>query len=159
MVFGCDSCGRLFTNKRNLVRHISEKHVVQKFWSCCVCAAKIVRRSNLVSHLERRHQFTKLEARRSAVAAVQRLPGPQLQRDVYIDVSDDDSILDIVAEIDSMHDIEAIEHANKLLDKDKYMPPLEDISDVEVSDYVSEFDVSLLRDIGAADVEAAQQRQ
>lgn len=99
MAYRCDTCDRTFTKKRNLKRHINEQHNDLKYWKCTVekCSSKFIRRSNLKCHLEKLHKFTKDEARKQSIKAKQ---FPTNTTSKYSDVSDDDSVLDMVAELD-----------------------------------------------------------
>ena len=63
-MFFCGTCQAFFTLKRNLTRHISEKHLFRKFWYCAMtdCEKKCTRRYNLVNHLEKVHRLSRKQA-------------------------------------------------------------------------------------------------
>lgn len=109
MSYKCDICGKSYTKKRNLKQHVSEKHYIIRYWNCCedACAARFIRRSYLVSHLERFHKISKVAAREKSVTSSQRthilegrntidVPDTKKICSCVEDVSDDDSVLDLV---------------------------------------------------------------
>lgn len=99
-MFYCDTCQAIFTLKRNLTRHISEKHLAKKFW-CCVmedCESKCSRRYNLVNHLEKVHGISRAEALETALKSQPSTP----DKGGYEDISeDDDALVQIIAEIEN----------------------------------------------------------
>ena len=141
----CDTCGRVYTLKRNLVRHVTEKHSVIEYWNCTEfgCPAKFIRRGYLSKHLGKKHGFDKLTASMKAVGAPrgdrQERYEPELE-----DISEDESILDLLNDIDELSTQEpskSDENNNCVLDQ--YVVPdaesnsvgiqdLEDISDSEL---------------------------
>ena len=99
MPFLCDFCLRGYKYKRNLTRHVSEKHSSHEHWNCTVeeCHAKFIRRSYLSKHLTICHGYDLVTARESALSASR---GDVQKHSYYEDVSDDDTILDLLAEAD-----------------------------------------------------------
>ena len=141
----CDTCGRVYTLKRNLVRHVTEKHSIIEYWNCTKfgCPAKFIRCGYLSKHLGKKHGFDKLTTSMKAVGAPrgdrQERYEPELE-----DISEDESILDLLNDIDELSTQETSksdENNNCVLDQ--YVFPnaennsvgiqdLEDISDSEL---------------------------
>ena len=158
MVHVCDTCGKLYTKKRNLKRHVAESHVVVKYWNCSEpgCKSKFVRRSYYVSHLERYHKFSKKDARVTAIKSTQNCPPKDIKdvkRGDTEDVSDDDSVLDLVEEIDNIEDVPLMDTRDFVdlvlgdLDENNnekrviYKPEtdeISDISDIEIGEDISD---------------------
>lgn len=65
-MFTCDHCNKNYKFKRNLVRHIIERHGETKFYKCSVqdCSVKFRRRGYLKQHLKNSHGFDNEDARR-----------------------------------------------------------------------------------------------
>lgn len=97
-MFMCDMCNRTYKYKRNLSRHISEKHLELKHWNCVVqgCSAKLIRREYLVDHLTNIHNYKRSDARNAALHASR--GNNKTNDDYYENVSSDDEVLDIIAE-------------------------------------------------------------
>ena len=102
MDYRCDICDKKFTKKRNLKRHVTEKHEKKSSWKCTVdnCEKTFSRRSNLISHLMMRHKLSPNEATELTIKSTKRDSGVSNNDNHYSDVSDDDSVLDIVNELD-----------------------------------------------------------
>ena len=100
MPFQCDLCPKSYRYKRNLTRHITEHHSEEReHWNCVVldCHAKFIRRSYLSKHLTICHGYDSVTARECALNATR----DDYRAPTYHDVvSDDDSILDLLAEAD-----------------------------------------------------------
>lgn len=99
MPFLCEVCAKEYKYKRNLIRHQSEHHSDTEHWNCTVeeCHAKFIRRGYLSKHLVICHGYDSVTARKCALNAVR----GDYQRPAYYEtVSDDDSILDLLAETD-----------------------------------------------------------
>ena len=102
----CDTCGRNYGYKRNLASHVKEKHAVYQHWNCVKndCKKTFVRRSTLSFHLSTIHGYTPLRAREFALRA----PRGDVRSNVggyYSDVSDDDTVFDIIQDIDEIRSI------------------------------------------------------
>ena len=98
-LFKCDLCPKTYNLKKNLKRHIREGHTAIEYWLCVQggCVSKFVRRSYLSKHLMLKHGFNKLDAHSTACQA----PRGDIQpEEYYDDVSDDDTILDLIEELD-----------------------------------------------------------
>ena len=95
----CDIYGSSYKYKRNLTRHIKEKHCDVEHWNCVIggCSAKFIRRSYLSKHLILHHSYDKVTARECAMNAYR---GDYQEQSYYENVSDDDSILDLIVETD-----------------------------------------------------------
>ena len=65
MVFLCDTCGRSYTYKRNLRRHVKERHLRKHKFMCprYDCRVEFIRRTYISMHLTKCHKYTQLEAR------------------------------------------------------------------------------------------------
>ena len=65
MVFSCDICGRGYCSKRNMRRHVKERHLrVHKFMCPSDdCRIEFIRRSYVTIHLTKLHKYTQLKAR------------------------------------------------------------------------------------------------
>lgn len=94
--FQCDTCLKKYKYKRNLTRHLAEKHLLSKYWECTEdgCNSKFIRRSYLYKHLQWNHGFTLTGARSKAFGAKTANAVYKPSADVYEDVSSDDDILD-----------------------------------------------------------------
>ena len=98
-LFKCELCPKTYQYERNLKRHVREKHTTIEYWLCVKsdCVSKFVRRSYLSKHLMLKHEFSKLEAHEAACQA----PRGDIQCETYYDpVSDDDTIFDLIEEMD-----------------------------------------------------------
>jgi len=105
MVYTCEICKREYKYRKNLLRHMKEKHVIEyEFWNCVVknCASKFIRREYLFKHLEQIHKFPVDDARKAALKATR---GDDVENGYYEEVSDDDTILDLIGEI---HDVNSV---------------------------------------------------
>lgn len=97
--YECDLCSRTYKYEKNLKRHVREKHTTIEYWLCVQgdCVSKFVRRSYLSKHLVLKHGFNKLEAHETACKA----PRGDIHSETYYDkVSEDDTILDLIEEMD-----------------------------------------------------------
>ena len=67
MPCSCDTCGNKYKYKRNVARHINEKHGHSEHWNCVELGSesKCIRRSYmyLVKHLILKHGYSSLNAR------------------------------------------------------------------------------------------------
>ena len=97
----CDQCGKEYVHKRNLKRHTDEHHSNKEHWNCAVstCEATFIRREYLAKHLVLFHGYDKATSRECAINAIR--GDRQFQTHYYEDISEDDSILDLIAEADS----------------------------------------------------------
>ena len=96
-MFICDMCNRTYAYKRNLSRHITEKHSETKLFQCTeeYCSVTFKRRGYLINHLVATHKLTKHTARTAVLHA--KRTGDYVQ-DYYEDVSSDDEVFDIIEE-------------------------------------------------------------
>ena len=140
----CDTCGKIYALKQNLVRHVKEKHTVIEHWNCIEfgCSAKFIMRSYLNKHLGKHHNFDRLTASEKAVGAPR---GDRIERyePELEDISEDESILDLLNNIDDLKTLEPSKSdGNNNCVLDQYVVPdaengnvaiqdLEDISDRE----------------------------
>lgn len=85
MGYTCDTCNKTYKHKRNLNRHISEKHTDLEHWNCNFnsCKGRFIRRSYLFTHLSKIHGYSKAEARERALGATR---GNQNENEALQDV-------------------------------------------------------------------------
>ena len=100
MRFSCDICSKSYKLKRSLKRHIKERNVQVEHWKCVEngCSSKFIRRGYLSRHLVWTHGYSRSDAREAALTAP-RGDRPN-QHGGLEDISDDDTILDLLAERD-----------------------------------------------------------
>ena len=122
-VHKCDTCGRSYGYKRNLKRHMTEKHADIEHWNCVEvkCAKTFTRRSSLSHHLFTVHGYTSLGAREFALRA---LRGDVHDESYYEDISDDDTVFDLINEIEEIREIRGADESVMDFDLDY----LDDIS-------------------------------
>ena len=91
-------CSKSYTLKRNLNRHIKEKHRGLEYWLCEMrgCRGSFIRREYLKRHLIFCHKLESVTAGRLALRAPRGDDHPQ---GYYEDVSEDDSVLDVLPEL------------------------------------------------------------
>ncbi|KAH3695810.1 hypothetical protein DPMN_083269 [Dreissena polymorpha] len=96
MGYCCDTCGKTFSTKSNMRRHIKERHVSEQKYFVCTekkCDGLFVRQSYLRYHLERKHGHSASRAKR--VSGCARLMRKKEWRDAYYsDVSSDESFFE-----------------------------------------------------------------
>ncbi|KAH3815520.1 hypothetical protein DPMN_144047 [Dreissena polymorpha] len=96
MGYCCDTCGKTFSTKSNMRRHIKERHASeQKYFVCAEkkCDGLFVRQSYLRYHLERKHGHSASRAKR--VSGCARVMTKKEWRDAYYsDVSSDVSFFE-----------------------------------------------------------------
>ena len=105
-MFDCDICNKSYTLKRNLTRHIKEKHRNLEYWLCEMrgCRGSFIRREYLKRHLIFCHKLDNVTAGRLALRAPRGDDHPQ---GYYEDVSEDDSVLDVLQELIDAKQIES----------------------------------------------------
>ena len=98
MRYSCDTCGKSYNHKRNLKRLIKDRHSQSEHWNCLVdeCKGTFIRREYLSRHLVWKHSYSQPGAREAAINA-SRGDCP-VQHGNLKDVSEDDSILDLLDE-------------------------------------------------------------
>lgn len=93
-------------------RHIEEKHYNVKIWKCSekTCESTFVRRYQYGLHLEKVHKFNKTESITKAVKSSsqgQTKPSATARYTPLVEhISDDDSVLDLVNELDNLNEME-----------------------------------------------------
>ena len=135
IMFQCDTCGKFCAYKRNLVRHVKEIHssTAEEYWNCPEfrCASHFIRRSALTKHLMKSHGYDTFTASMKAVNA-QRGDRLEYYEAEVEDVSADDSILDL------LNDIQDWESVYPTTDQNNNtmfaVSELEDISDGDLLD-------------------------
>ena len=125
-MFACDKCDNVYKYKRNLYRHEQEKHKEIDYYNCTQldCRAKFIRRGYLQKHLNIIHHLDLSESR---TLAVNTRRGNPREDNYYSSVSEDDTILDIVAEMETV--------------REPYRVITSDISEAEDENYVNGCDV------------------
>ena len=101
----CDTCGRSYSLKRNLTRRVYEKHSKDYgHWNCIEpdCAKMSIRRTNLTHHLRTIHGYTPI---RTGGFSLRALRGDTQANNYYEDTSDDDSIFDVINDIQEMRNV------------------------------------------------------
>ena len=101
----CDTCGRNCSLKRKLTRHVSEKHSKDyEHWNCIEpdCAKTFIRQTILTHHFRTIHGYTPIRAGEFSLRA---LRGDTQASNYYEDVSDDDSIFDVINDIQEMRNV------------------------------------------------------
>ena len=99
MAFLCDTCGKVYVYKRNLTRHMTVSHGGLEHYNCVIygCGSTFIRRDYLKRHLMLHHGYDETTARECSLNACR---ADQQEDAYYENVSDDDSILDLIAEAD-----------------------------------------------------------
>ncbi len=103
----------MYKYKRNLKRHILERHLPRKHWKCVKpkCASTFIRRGYLLEHLTNMHKYTRSEARTATLNA--RREGDESPRyQYYEDISSDDEILDLLNEGPAVNEIQQMDILN-----------------------------------------------
>ena len=135
IMFQCDTCGKFCAYKRNLVRHVKDVHssTAEEYWNCPAlrCASHFIRRSSLTKHLMKSHGYDKFTASMKAVNA-QRGDRLEYYEAEVEDVSADDSILDLLNDIQDWESVYPTtdQNNNTMFD----VSDLEDISDGDLLD-------------------------
>ena len=64
-------CGKSYKHKRNLKRHIKERHNDSEHWNCIEegCSSRFIRRSYLSKHLVWIHGYNQDDAREAVLSA------------------------------------------------------------------------------------------
>lgn len=137
MRYSCDTCGKSYKHKRNLKRHIKDRHSQNEHWNCpeIDCKTKFIRREYLSRHLVWKHGYSQPDAREAAITASR---GDQpVQHDSIEDVSEDDSILDLL----DQREVNVHEFYEKVNDFDTT------VFDQGSTETVNEIDISLNGDV------------
>ena len=105
-MFDCNICSKSYTLKRNLNRHIKEKHRDLEYWLCEMrgCRGSFIRREYLKRHLIFCHKLDSVTAGRLALRAPR---GDDHPEGYYEDVSEDDSVLDVLQELIDANQMES----------------------------------------------------
>ena len=105
--FNCESCGRRYSSKGNLTRHIRERHNADlEYYKCDQkhCGNQFIRRSYLRHHLHKVHGFSDIRAKQRSYCAKPEIPS---RYDKYNDISDDESLFEVEAFLRQKHPIES----------------------------------------------------
>ena len=105
LIHHCDTCGRNYTLKRNLRRHVLEKHSKDyEHWNCVEpdCAKTFIWRTTLAYHLRTIHGYTQIRAGEFSLRA---LRGDVQANSYYENISDDDSVFDVINDIQEMRNV------------------------------------------------------
>lgn len=105
--YWCDTCGRSYSNKRNLNRHMHEKHSGEQLHFSCPepkCASRFIRRSFVTRHLVKYHMFDMRRAKQvvsdlvlEAESSTRHIPKATPSKStvlVYEDISDEEKPTD-----------------------------------------------------------------
>ena len=134
------TCGSSYGYKRNLKRHMNEKHADIEHWNCVEvkCAKTFTRRSSLSHNLVTVHGYTSLRAREFALRARRGAVhdesyyedisddgrGAVHDESYYEDISDDDTVFELINEIEEIREIRGADESVMNFDLDY----LDDIS-------------------------------
>lgn len=119
--YKCDLCDKTYSYKRNLKRHVREKHRDIEHWNCVEgeCIAKFIRREYLSKHLRVIHGYEKMKAHEAACLAPR---GDVESEHYYDDESADDTVFDLIAERDNaeykQRYVDTIQHFDNSVFKD-----------------------------------------
>lgn len=105
MGYNCEMCHKSYKYRKNLLRHLREKHVINyEFWNCVVkdCPTKFIRRDYLYYHLQNVHKFPSDCAKKAALKASR---GDDVSTGYYEEISDDDTVLDLINEVDDINSV------------------------------------------------------
>ncbi len=118
-MYKCDQCEKSYKYRRNLKRHVTERHKLKEHWICVIsgCDSTFIRRSYLFEHLVRKHCLSRPEAREFAIRAT-RIKERQ-QESFYEDISSSD---------DDIFDILAVEGEDKDGDRDVYISTFDTVN-------------------------------
>ena len=136
-MFACDKCDKSYKYRRNLKRHVMERHTEKEHWKCSIadCGSTFIRRSYLCDHLTYIHNLKRAKARRIALGAQR--TNHRLCEYYYEEISSDDDILDLIQEAD-------IEEANEAIlefDMHKFETTGNDVQISVISNVVSQASV------------------
>ena len=101
----CDICNRYYKHRKNLKRHLKEKHVPNyEYWNCTEkdCKTRFIRREYLSKHLTKVHGIQKKIALQLALRASK--GDSQSNRNYYDDISDDDTVFDLIEELGNLNE-------------------------------------------------------
>ncbi|CAG2208915.1 unnamed protein product [Mytilus edulis] len=105
-MFQCDTCQREYKYKKNLSRHMMEKHHPDyEHWNCSMCKRKFIRREYLFRHLQKIHGLDKVTSIKLAMDSTR--GDTNQQSSYYEDInvnnneSQDDNIGQLLKESDS----------------------------------------------------------
>ena len=125
--YDCDLCDKSYPQKRNLKRHVREKHRDVEFYNCPErgCVTKFIRREYVSRHLCNIHGYAKLKANEAACFA----PRGDIQDNGYYDnESEYDSVFDLIGEMND-------ENYNS-----KYMDTIENFDSNLLPEHLDYFD-------------------
>jgi len=110
----CADCGKSYKHKRSLSRHIKENHAVIEHWLCPKdgCFSKFIRRGYLSRHLIMCYGISGVEARETALTAEKEHTSNKHSH--YENVNEDDTTLDLQAELKDLKAVNNDEFAEKL---------------------------------------------
>ena len=135
-------CDKLYRHKRNLDRHVKEKHSNLKHYKCVeeFCTSKFIRRGYLLDHLNSVHGYPRAEARTLTLSAKRE---DVVKLNTYYEPlsSSDDDIFDMIAEQE-----EYLQEHRKAVDNfnlDMLTSTYDDISSPDVSIYPDDSDVNV----------------
>ena len=105
MLYVCNTCNKVYKYKKNLTRHMNEKHnPFYEHWNCVLenCSSVFIRKEYLCNHLEKFHGYNRAEAISAALNATR---GDQGYNDELEDISDDDTVFDLLEELEELENV------------------------------------------------------
>ena len=137
MLYLCDTCNRVYKYRKNLLRHIREKHDPSHESFQCVedgCERKFIRREYMYIHLQRSHGYEKADAIRTVLKVS---TDKEENDDEFEDVFDDDNVFELMDELEKIKESTTLQE--KAFDIDEY---LSDISDAAENEMKPDHDVN-----------------
>lgn len=102
----CDICNREYKYKKNTKRQLTEKHSpTYEYWNCTEdgCKYRFIRKGYVFNHLHKVHHLTEDSARIKDIDT-KRGDISQIQEQEYEDISDDDTVLDLIQDLGDLID-------------------------------------------------------
>lgn len=115
----CDTCGRSYSNRRNLNRHVKEKHLNDVLYFKCPvsnCNAKLIRRGYLTKHLEKVHGMDKPTVKLLVSEAILTTERARQQRTPLTELCTYEEISDVEPVSDDTHPCEDVSEFENWLD-------------------------------------------
>ncbi|VDI04770.1 Hypothetical predicted protein [Mytilus galloprovincialis] len=125
MAYNCEFCPKIYKYRKNMLRHVKEKHAkTYEYWNCpeAGCSTQFIRREYLFRHLINTHKMEESTAR---VKAINSSRGDTHRESYYSDVSDDDTILDL------LDDFSKVDDTGHHFDVDDFLSTVDENNNIE----------------------------